>query len=90
MLQQDTILQTLFFWLVWKVRMKTFKNARSGFTGACFSVISGKTFLSPTLPLSLGIRQTDLLTALKEEPWQVSQWEQERIKGKQDFILCEL
>ncbi len=39
---------------------------------------------APALPLSLGIRQTDLLTALQEEPWQVSKWEQERIKRKQD------
>ena len=39
---------------------------------------------APVLPLSLGIRQTDLLTALQEEPWQVSKWEQERIKRKQD------
>ena len=30
------------------------------------------------------LKQTDLLTALQEEPWQVSKWEQERIKRKQD------
>ena len=49
-----------------------------------FPLFLGRRSCPPTLPLSLGIRQTDLLTALQEEPWQVSKWEQERIKRKQD------
>ena len=49
-----------------------------------FPLFLGRRSCPPTLPLSLGIRQTDLLTALQEEPWQVSQWEQERIKRKHD------
>ena len=55
-----------------------------------FPLFLGRRSCPPTLPLSLGIRQTDLLTALKEEPWQVSQWEQERIKGKQDFYTMRI
>ena len=49
-----------------------------------FPLFLGRRSCPPTLPLSLGIRKTDLLTALQEEPWQVSQWEQERIKRKHD------
>ena len=34
-----------------------------------FPLFLGRRSCPPTLPLSLGIRQTDLLTALQEEPW---------------------
>lgn len=49
-----------------------------------FPLFLGRRSCPPTFPLSLGIRKTDLLSALKEEPWQVSQWEQERIRRKKD------
>ncbi len=57
-------------------------NLDQALQAPAFPLFLGRRSCPPTLPLSLGIRNTDLLTALKEEPWQVSAWEQKRIGRK--------
>ncbi len=43
-----------------------------------FPLFLGRRSCPPTLPLSLGIRETSLLEALKQEPWLASPWIQKK------------
>lgn len=39
----------------------------------------GRRSCPPSMPLVMGIRETDLLTALKSEPWLLEEWRQKKI-----------
>lgn len=41
-----------------------------------FPLFLGRRSCPPTMPLQLGIRDADLLTALREEPWLLAEWRQ--------------
>lgn len=43
-----------------------------------FPLFLGRRSCPPTMPLILGIRDTDLLTALRNEPWLLAEWRQSR------------
>ena len=43
-----------------------------------FPLFLGRRAYPPTMPLVLGIREADLLTALQNEPWLLSGWRQKR------------
>ncbi len=43
-----------------------------------FPLFLGRRACPPTMPLLLGVRDTDLLTALREEPWLLPAWRQHR------------
>ncbi|WP_050624777.1 type I-E CRISPR-associated protein Cas5/CasD [Clostridium phoceensis] len=47
-----------------------------------YPLFLGRRSCPPTLPLTLGIREENLVDALKKEPWQASLWMQRRL-GKQ-------
>ena len=49
-----------------------------------YPLFLGRRSCPPTLPLCLGIRNKDLPTALRDEPWQVSEWRQIRWRRKHD------
>lgn len=51
-------------------------------TSTCVSAVPGAKKLSPTLPLSLGLRELPLEDALRNEPWKVSAEYQERWQRK--------
>lgn len=51
-----------------------------------FPLFLGRRSCPPTLPLSLGIRQTGLETALRQEPWLVPEWEKSRSDGRLRII----
>ena len=76
----------LFFWLVLESQDENFlKMLDEALQAPVFPLFLGRRSCPPTLPLSLGIRQTDLLTALQRRTVAKFQnGEQERIKRKQD------
>ena len=52
-----------------------------------FPLFLGRRSCPPSLPLSLGVRETDLLTTLRDTPWQVSEWVKGRTKDKPSLRL---
>ena len=47
-------------------------------TAPCFPLYLGRRSCPPVLPLNLGVRRCGLEEALKQEPWQASDWYQRR------------
>ena len=52
-----------------------------------FPLFLGRRSCVPTLPVVLGIRPMSLMDALREEPWQLSAWMQEKKKRKGRVLL---
>lgn len=52
-----------------------------------FPLFLGRRSCPPTLPLSLGIRESSLLEALQSEPWLISQYMQKKLKNRSEFKL---
>lgn len=52
-----------------------------------FPLFLGRRSCPPTMPLLLGIRDTDLITALKNEQWLLEEWRQKRIYDKDESKL---
>lgn len=51
-----------------------------------YPIYLGRRACPPTMPLILGIRETDLLDSLKNEPWLLAEWRQNRA-GADDRAL---
>lgn len=51
-----------------------------------YPLFLGRRSCPPTLPLTLGIREENLVDALKKEPWQASLWMQRRLGKKQQML----
>ncbi|MBQ9348808.1 MAG: type I-E CRISPR-associated protein Cas5/CasD [Oscillibacter sp.] len=45
-----------------------------------FPLFLGRRSCPPSMPLVLGIRETDLMSALRDEPWQAADWKQTQIR----------
>ena len=45
-----------------------------------FPLFLGRRSCPPSVPLVLGIREPDLLSALRDEPWQAADWKQTQIR----------
>ena len=52
-----------------------------------FPLFLGRRACPPSMPLLLGIRETDLLTALQTEPWLLPEWRQRRIRNDSERQL---
>ncbi|QPL05915.1 MULTISPECIES: type I-E CRISPR-associated protein Cas5/CasD [Actinomyces] len=51
-----------------------------------FPLYLGRRSCPPPHPLSLGLREADLLDALRSEPWQASEWFRRRQRSEQPFM----
>jgi CRISPR system Cascade subunit CasD len=52
-----------------------------------FPLFLGRRSCSPVLPIVVGIRQKELLEALRNEPWQLTPWMQKKEKKKGHDML---
>lgn len=52
-----------------------------------YPLFLGRRSCPPTAPLVIGIRDTDLLSALRTEPWLLPEWRQKRIHSDTDRLL---
>lgn len=52
-----------------------------------FPLFLGRRSCPPTMPLLIGIRETDLMTTLKNEQWLLAEWRQRRIYDASDRKL---
>lgn len=52
-----------------------------------FPIFLGRRSCPPTMPLILGIRNTDLITSLKNEKWLLEEWRKKRIYDKNECKL---
>lgn len=61
------------------------EKIRKALLQPAFPLFLGRRSCVPSLPVTLGIRETNLIDALREEPWQLTSWMQkkERKKGNQ-------
>lgn len=50
-------------------------------------IFLGRRSCPPTMPLVIGIREKDLLTALKTEPWLLEEWRQKKIYDEESRKL---
>lgn len=48
-----------------------------------FPLFLGRRSCPPTMPLQLGIRETDLMTALRHEPWLLAEWRQKNVTDEE-------
>lgn len=55
-----------------------------------FPLFLGRRSCPPTLPLNLGIRQENLCNALRNEPWQASEWSKKRILNHDQFVYLRI
>lgn len=55
-----------------------------------FPLFLGRRSCPPAGPVVLGIRQTDLVTALSNEPWQASEYMKKRLLGKSGTITLRM
>ena len=52
-----------------------------------FPIFLGRRSCPPTMPLLLGMRDTDLMTSLKNEQWLLEEWRQKRLYDKAECKL---
>ena len=63
------------------------ERLRQALLNPVFPLFLGKRSCVPTLPVVVGIRNLELQEALKKEPWQLSEWMQNKEKRKGHGIL---
>lgn len=54
------------------------ERLQNALTHPAYPLFLGRRACPPTMPLLRGIRETDLLTALREEPWLLADWRKKR------------
>jgi CRISPR system Cascade subunit CasD len=64
---------------------KFLEQLRQALLHPAFPLFLGRRSCVPVLPLVLGIREVDLVSSLREEPWQISAWRQERLFQKAKY-----
>jgi CRISPR system Cascade subunit CasD len=63
------------------------ESLRQALLNPAFPLFLGRRSCVPTMPMVVGIRSAGLLEALREEPWQLSLWMQNKEKKKGHTIL---
>ena len=67
--------------------IKFLKELEKALKAPVFPLYLGRRSCIPTMPLVLGIRNLSLVEALQKEPWQLSKWQQKRLRSKSDGKL---